>query len=140
MGGSFEIGRPRSRGWKNFGCSWTRGMGGLENWTIFMDVICVSSLIVPCLYCLLPEAATIGVLLKKAFVNFTEKHLQACNFIKKRLQHSYFPVKFTKFLRTPILKNICQRLLLYYTRTIRCYLFVLLYIQYLLPHHHCYCC
>ena len=35
-----------------------------------------------------------------------------CNFIKKRLQHMCFPVKFAKFLRGPILKNICQRLLL----------------------------
>ena len=42
--GSFEIGRPVSRRWKNFGQRWTRGLGALENWTIFMDVICVSSL------------------------------------------------------------------------------------------------
>ena len=33
-------------------------------------------------------------------------------FFKKRLQHGCFPVKFTKFLRTPILKNIWERLLL----------------------------
>ena len=26
-GGSFEIGRPRSRGWKSFGRRWTRGWG-----------------------------------------------------------------------------------------------------------------
>ena len=38
--------------------------------------------------------------------------LKAWNFIKNRLQHSCFPVKFAKFLRTPILKNICERLLL----------------------------
>ena len=31
---------------------------------------------------------------------------QTCNFIKKRLQHRCFPVKFEKLLRTPILKNI----------------------------------
>ena len=31
---------------------------------------------------------------------------------KKRLQHKCFPVKFTKLLRTPILKNICKRLVL----------------------------
>ena len=40
--GSFDIGRPMSRRWMNFGCRWTRGVrgwGGLENWTIFMDVI-----------------------------------------------------------------------------------------------------
>ena len=44
----------------------------------------------------------IGVL--KNFANFTEKHpcrsLRACNFIKKRLQHICFPVKFAKCLRT----------------------------------------
>ena len=34
------------------------------------------------------------------------------NFIKKRFQHMYFPVKFVKFLTTLILKNICERLLL----------------------------
>ena len=45
------IGRPRSRGWKNFGRSWTRG-GGLENWTIFMDVICISSLTLIQYFCL----------------------------------------------------------------------------------------
>ena len=38
--------------------------------------------------------------------------LRACNFIKKRLQQKCFPVKFKKFLRTPILKNICKRLFL----------------------------
>ena len=27
--------------------------------------------------------------------------LKACNFVKKRLQHRCFPVKFAKFLRTP---------------------------------------
>ena len=35
-------------------------------------------------------------------------------FIKKRLQHSCFPVNIAKFLRTPILKYICERLLLYF--------------------------
>ena len=39
-----------------------------------------------------------GVL--KNFVNFTGKHL--CWSLR------WFPVKFTKFLRTPILKNICK--------------------------------
>ena len=38
--------------------------------------------------------------------------LSACSFIKKRLQHRCFPVKLAKFLRTSILKNICERLLL----------------------------
>ena len=50
----------------------------------------------------------------KNFANFTEKHLcwsllQVYNFIKKRLQHWCFPVKFAKFLRTSILKKICER-------------------------------
>ena len=38
--------------------------------------------------------------------------LKGCNLIKKRLEHKCFPVKFTNFLRTPILNNICKRLLL----------------------------
>ena len=69
------------------------------------------------------EAATIdkkGIL--KNFASFTAKHLcwslflinlqwpEAYNFIKKRFQHSCFPVKFGRFLRTTVLKNICQRL------------------------------
>ena len=66
----------------------------------------------------------------KKFVNFTGKHFQTCNFIKNRLQHRYFPVKFTKCLRTPNLKNIYQRLLLYCTRTTRFQLSVSFYIQY----------
>ena len=39
--------------------------------------------------------------------------LQACNFIKKRLQHMCFAVNIATFLRTPILKKICERLLLH---------------------------
>ena len=31
--------------------------------------------------------------------------------MEKRSQHSYFPVNIVKFLRTPIWKNICERLL-----------------------------
>ena len=37
---------------------------------------------------------------------------QACNFTKIRLPHRWFPVNFMKLLRTPILKNICQQMLL----------------------------
>ena len=40
------------------------------------------------------------VVLKK-FPNFTGKQvagLQKCNFLKKKLQHRFFPVKFAKFL------------------------------------------
>ena len=36
---------------------------------------------------------------------------QACNFIKTGLQHRCLPVKFGKFSRTPILRNIRERLL-----------------------------
>ena len=38
--------------------------------------------------------------------------LKAYNFIENSLQHSYFPVKFCKFLRTLNLKNICEWLFL----------------------------
>ena len=34
--------------------------------------------------------------------------LHALNFIKKKLQESFFSVNIVKFLRTPILKNICE--------------------------------
>ena len=53
----------------------------------------------------------------KNFANFTGKHLcgvsscksQACNCVKKGLQSQvFFPVKFAKFLRTLILKNIYE--------------------------------
>ena len=58
-------------------------------------------------------------MLKSVLKNFaicTRKHLCwslfgvfGVNFIKKRLQHRYFPMNITKFLRTPILKNIWER-------------------------------
>ena len=50
-------------------------------------------------YCcsLFSEAATQGVLLKK-----------------KKLQHKCFPAKFATFLKIPIFKNICERLLLHF--------------------------
>ena len=38
--------------------------------------------------------------------------LQPCNFIKERLQRKCFPVNFAKFLKTPILKDISEWLLL----------------------------
>ena len=44
---------------------------------------------------------------------------KASNFIKKGLKHRFCPVNFAEFLRTPILKNICDRLLLY-SRLIFC--------------------
>ena len=56
----------------------------------------------------------------KNFAIFTEKHLrwsfflnknaglQSWNFIKKRLKHRFFPVNIKKFLRAPVLENICE--------------------------------
>ena len=38
--------------------------------------------------------------------------VKACNFIKKRLELRYFLVNIPKFLRTPVLNNICERLVL----------------------------
>ena len=65
-----------------------------------------------------------GVL--KNFINFIGKHM--CWSLFNKVAGL-----------TPILKNICQQLLLHCTRTTLCYFFVLLYIQHL-PHHHCYYC
>ena len=83
------------------------------------------------------EAAAGGVLLEKVFLEISQNSqentcvrvpfliklqassffnnaigLLACSFIKKKLQHRCFPVSVAKILRTPILKNICERLLL----------------------------
>ena len=62
-----------------------------------------------------------GVL--KNFAMFTRKDLCwslfgvfEVNFIKKRLQHRYFPVNITKFLRTPISENIWKRFLNSYSK------------------------
>ena len=54
------------------------------------------------------------------FANFTGQKLcwglflikLQVTFINQRLQHRCFPVKFTKLVRTLILKNICRRLLM----------------------------
>ena len=72
--------------------------------------------------CIVNLPLTFSVLIKTftrsetflAFTIFIEvRSLKACNFIKKGLQHRYFPVKFAKFSRAPpILKNIYERLLL----------------------------
>ena len=40
------------------------------------------------------------------------KGLKVCNFIEKRLQHRFFPVKFAKFLRTPFFIEHLRWLLL----------------------------
>ena len=42
------------------------------------------------------------------------KSLKACNFIKRNSNTGVFQWKFTKFLRTPILKNIYERLFLFF--------------------------
>ena len=67
------------------------------------------------------ETVTGGVLKKGVLKNFKTPTLeslfdkvvglQACNFIKKKIQHKSFSVKLAKFLRTPIFKSICERLL-----------------------------
>ena len=44
--------------------------------------------------------------------NLCWSFLKASNFIKKILQHKRFPVNIKKFLRTPISKSICERLIL----------------------------
>ena len=40
--------------------------------------------------------------------------LEVYNFIKERLQHRCFLANIAKFLRKPTLKNICERMLLYF--------------------------
>ena len=46
------------------------------------------------------------------FLFYKVASLQACNVIKKKLLQRCFPMKYEKFLKTHILKNIYERLLL----------------------------
>ena len=48
----------------------------------------------------------------KFFAIFIEKTLSWSLFLIELFQHGCFPVNIAKILRTPILKNICERLLL----------------------------
>ena len=54
----------------------------------------------------------------KNFAKFEGKDLcwslRPATLFKKRLQHRYFPVNIAKILRTPTLKNICERLFMYF--------------------------
>ena len=86
----------------------------------------------------------IGVL--KSFANFTGKHLcwriffkktfrhKVCNFIKKKLQHGCFPVRFTKFLKALFfiehfwwLLLLLQRLLLHFFKKVTSHFATLLW-------------
>ena len=60
-----------------------------------------------------------------SFAKFAGKHcwslscnefagLRPATLLKRRLQHRCFAVNIAKLLRTPILKNICERLFLYF--------------------------
>ena len=46
-----------------------------------------------------------SVVQKQSLADVLQNRYQACNFIKKRLQHRSFSMKFTKSLRTPFLQN-----------------------------------
>ena len=65
------------------------------------------------------EVPTGVILYKKAFLKnfaiFTGKHLcwSLCLIKLQAFRHRCFPVNIAKIFRTPILKNICKRLLLF---------------------------
>ena len=42
---------------------------------------------------------------KYSLVDVFQNRCQACNFMKKRLEHSFFSMRFTKYLRTLFLQN-----------------------------------
>ena len=66
-----------------------------------------------------PEVATWVVLYKKLLLKILqysqENTCAGVSFIKRRFQHRCFPVNIAKCLRTPILKNNCEWLLLHLT-------------------------
>ena len=45
------------------------------------------------------------VVQKQLLADILQSRCQACNLIKRRLQHKCFPTKFAKFLRAPFLQN-----------------------------------
>ena len=58
----------------------------------------------------LSETTTRDVLKKKLFLKILQylKETPVLEFLFNRLQHRCFHVNFAKFLRTPILNNICE--------------------------------
>ena len=61
------------------------------------------------------EATTRRALLKRLLLHLCRSFFVnnlTCNVLKKRLQHRCASVNIAKLLRAPILKNICQQLLL----------------------------
>ena len=49
-----------------------------------------------------------NLMLKPPPEMFCKEGILTCNFMQKRLQYRRFSVNIAKFLRTPILKNICE--------------------------------
>ena len=91
------------------------------HWQNFLEKINHEKLLQQVLLCMLPKDFKIvrrshrrcsvkrGVV--KNLANFTGKHLRWSAKTwrsRKTLQHRCFPVKFAKYLRTPMLKNICE--------------------------------
>ena len=119
--------------WVGVGClSWKMGGSGWEwlgvgeSWWEWLGAKFSKAPVRPPLEILqlFSETASRGVYLKHSVI-FTGKHLcwdlffnkvaghaghQSCKFIKKRLQHRFFLVNMGKFIKTSILKNICERL------------------------------
>ena len=66
------------------------------------------------------EAATVFLKKKMFLKNFQisqgKNRFRPATLLIRDSKHRYFPVKFTISLRTPILKNICERLLLHITQ------------------------
>ena len=88
-------------------------MGNIETTTKFSRLKSISSIDDNYL-----ETPTGGVLKNKLFLKISKYSqenncvgvagLQTCKFIEKRLQRRCFPVLIANFLRTSILKNICN--------------------------------
>ena len=81
---SYRKTQPRTAGYRNSRSQMFFKIGVLKNFAVF-----------------------IGKLFFNRVADF-----RPATILKKRLEHKCFPVNIAKFLRTPILKNICERLLL----------------------------
>ena len=72
-GGSFETGRPSSRGWKNFGRRWTREVGILKIVRHICIIICVSFPLLYVLYVLQEHDSHFGSMSKNSSHEITSK-------------------------------------------------------------------
>ena len=97
---------------------WASGVRGMRDTTILVKGL--PSYFIFCRFFRLPSSFSSTLILRKKIASengggeltptsVSTALLKGCNFILKKFWHRHFPVKFAKFLKTPIFKNICKQ-------------------------------